>query len=125
MLAKLVRDKHEIALFNYTKESNRVEGTVETAISWSIDCGAALDTKHFADVTVKWDGCSHFEFNGQDGDGCYYHICGISNYLLYIKVMAFIYEVMTKEIENYDEVKEFSEFKKLGILSDCIIEYIQ
>lgn len=125
MLAKLIQDKYEIASFNYTKESNRIEGTVETAVGWSIDCGEAIESEYFADVTVKWDGCSHFEFKGQDGVDSYYHICGINNYLLYIRVMAFIYEVMTKEIENYNEVEEFEKFKKLNILESCSIEYIE
>lgn len=45
----------------------------------------------YCEITVKWDGCSHFYFGEKDEDG-YLHICGVHAYIKHISLMRWIYD---------------------------------
>ncbi len=109
-----------------------VSGTIKRTISWSID-KEPLEDEFFAELSVKWDGCSHFwfygedyikEFNNKDG---YYHICGIGGYFNFLRTMHFAYEVMVDHvgINKIDEREELEDLRKLGLLDGYTIEYIE
>lgn len=107
-----------------------VSGEIEYVHSWDVDY-KPIGSDFFASVTVKWDGCSHFTFLGEDykdeksPDG-YYHICGINNYIDFMRQLHFAYEVMVEivGIERIDEKEELQELRKLGLLEGYTIEYI-
>src|SRR5690606_5864663 len=109
-----------------------VSGTVKRVFSWEIG-GEPLEDELFAELSVKWDGCSHFWFYGEDykkelnnKDG-YYHICGISDYLGFLRTMHFAYEIMVNHvgINKIDEKEELEELRELGLLDGYTIEYIE
>ena len=44
----------------------------------------------FANGNIKWDGCSHWYFNGEDrNNSAYYHICGCECYIQHVFNMIF------------------------------------
>lgn len=104
----------------------RVSGEVLIPHTWNKDEPCEYD--YFADVDVKWDGCSHFDFNGENypeyKDG-YYHICGGHSYLMFIRTMAFISEVARITMDKYqEETAEFNLIRNLNLLNEYTIEKI-
>ncbi|WP_155484530.1 hypothetical protein [Paraclostridium sordellii] len=125
----VLKDSNELIICEYRiRKINevRLSGEVFIPHSWYND--EPCDYEYFADVDVKWDGCSHFNFNGEDypidKDG-YYHICGGHSYLMFIKTMAFITEVARITIEGYDEdTADFNLIRNLNLLDGYTIEKI-
>ena len=87
--------------------------------------------KLFAQVAIKWDGCSHFWFAGEDSENeeependSYYHVCGISDYFIFTRTMFFLYEVMVNHvgIDKISELDQYNKYKSLGILDGCSID---
>lgn len=109
-----------------------VKGRIQQVIAWELD-GTPLDMEFFADFTVKWDGCSHFTFSGQDTleakgqedlDG-YYHICGIRDYLSFMRNMVFAYTIMKEYVDKLDfhEEEAYEDMMGMGLLDDFKIIY--
>lgn len=88
-----------------------------------------------AEAVIKWDGCSHWYFNGEDSlnkdlsvedkNDAYYHLCGFYIYSRFIMGILFAYKLATMKIENFDkdkkyDYKPFKRFEKL--LDDYTIE---
>jgi hypothetical protein len=102
-------------------------GEIRQYISWDMD-GTPYESEFFADVNVKWDGCSHFRFHGEDfpnDKDSYYHICGIHSYIDFMRMFVFAYEVMVEHvgIEQMDEKEEYRQLQKLNLLDGYTIEY--
>ena len=75
----------------------------------------------FADVSFKWDGCTHWRFNGEDFEddknaSGYYHICGAQNFIEHLVINCFIWKAIS---EVYIRHKENKEYSKEVFLSEC------
>ena len=124
---------HVIATYTQTKNYDvSLYGEVKIVNSWE-ENGKPNETGFFADVTVKWDGCSHFYFYGEDytkeneEKDSYYHICGVPYYIKFMRVLTFIYELMVKHVgyERILEKEEYEELKQLNLLEDFEIKYYE
>jgi hypothetical protein len=123
-----------IAIFERDKNYKAsIAGTIKKAIAWNDD-GSPYETEFFANVSVKWDGCSHFWFCGEDYNDkstdirdAYYHICGIDSYIDFMRILVFVYEIMVKHVgyNNILEKEEYEELKKLNLLDGYTIKYYE
>lgn len=128
----LLKDKDGLTIAVYEKDNTSYEvstgGAIVRAFVWDED-GNPVETEFFAKLSVKWDGCSHFNFFGEDyhsGDkDSYYHICGVSNYIDFMRIMAFAYEIMVEHVgyDRIDEKEELENLRNLGLLKDYKIIY--
>lgn len=50
--------------------------------------GKPCETEAYLSCTIKWDGCSHFNF----GDGGYLHLCGGEYFFLHCALMRRLFE---------------------------------
>lgn len=103
-----------------------ISGQLEQVISWEGD-GQPYEKEYFASVTVKWDGCSHFHFTGEDrhdGDS-YYHICGVGSYISHMRMLHFAYAIMVEYVGGADilEAYEYRMLQELGLLEGFEIKY--
>lgn len=51
--------------------------------------------------TIKWDGCCHITFGGEDKDG-YIHLCGKGCFDNHVKVMNALWDICSKRIKRFD-----------------------
>jgi len=132
--AKLIdKEGRVVATYIQTdKYEMSTSGEVRNTISWCE--GEIYNSEFFAHVNVKWDGCSHIRFYGEDyvdeesGDkDSYYHICGITSYIQFMRLLVFSYEIMIKHVgwENVLEKEEYGELSKLNLLDGYKIEYFE
>lgn len=103
---------------------NSISSNVFQVISWK-ENNIICESKYFADVFIKYDGCSHWNFKGEDyiinpeeGEDmidAYYHICGVKGYKLFIIGILFAFKVATLRSKYFDpdEIKDFKEFEFL------------
>ena len=133
--AELIDLKNNHIIATYIQTDNyevSLSGIVHIANSWE-ENGKPYETEFFADVIVKWDGCSHFYFYGEDytkeneEKDSYYHICGVPYYIKFMRVMAFIYELMVNHVgyERILEKEEYDELKQLKLLDGFEIRYYE
>lgn len=124
-------NKYPIARMVYSIGEAHIEGTCYEPISFGMN-NEIIEEQFFAEFSVKWDGCSHIYFYGQDYSDddhvadSYYHICGAIDYLRHIKTMQFFLEVAEKSLGdrfNGLEKKQLEDMRKLGLLKDCSIQY--
>lgn len=135
MKAELIdRDECVKAIYELsTVNEASVIGNIYTICGWEIDFKTPIDKIFFAEAYIKWDGCSHFNFFGEDyteGDketvNSYYHICGIYSYLEFMRTMLFGYEVMAHYVgDNILEKEEYKEIKELNLLKEYSIRYYE
>lgn len=112
-------EEHEYALM----------GTLKKCISWECNENRApMDYMLMAKFSVKWDGCSHFWFHGEDcelnenGDvvgeeDAYYHICGFNEYINFSRGMVFAYKVAMSEVTEFSDCKS-KEYENMKFLLD-------
>lgn len=99
------------------------------------DKGGVQYEDFIAEAVIKWDGCSHWYFNGEDSlkenlpvedkIDAYYHLCGFNIYGTFIMGILFAYKLATMKIENFikDEGYDYKEFKRFEkLLDDYTIE---
>jgi len=96
-----------VSIFKIKEHDLNVTGDIYNVTGWDME-NKPCEFEYFANVYVKWDGCSHFRFKGEDfnietdklNDGdeadSYYHICGLDNYIDFSMTLYFAYVVMTK-----------------------------
>ena len=48
-----------------------------------------LDEEFVCESWVKWDGCGHFNFYGEDRVDSYYHLCGDDSLYMHFILVAF------------------------------------
>lgn len=126
MKFKLIEDGSIISILKVKKlESYCLEAEVCKAISWD-ENGEVLEEEFFAEVYIKWDGCSHIYFKGEDKKDSYYHLCGGVYFIEHMQTMAFIAKVAKENIKNFeDEYGNFSSIEKYNILEGCKIERVE
>lgn len=124
--AKLIENDSGYAIATYEQSEEyelSADGIIREVISWDCDSGKQYETMFFANVTVKWDGCSHIRFYGEDyidqdtGDkDSYYHLCGVKPYINFMRLLVFAYEIMVEHV-GYEKVLEKVEYKELKQLN--------
>lgn len=109
-----------------------LDATVRQVKSWDMK-KEPIEYKFFADVYIKFDGCTFFNFRGQDyvvetskGEDSYYHICGLRNYNSFMVTMLFVYDVMVKTIglSNIYERSEYTDMLDTGVFNDYKINIL-
>lgn len=134
--AKLIKDEDGYVIATFEQVNNyelSTDGVIREAVTWDGDTGDPIDTNFFARTNVKWDGCSHINFNGEkyidtqlgEGNRSYYHLCGVESYLNFMRLLVFAYELMVEHVgyENVLEKEEYEELKQLGLLKGYSIVF--
>lgn len=76
-----------------------IDGTAYIVNSWTTDDNGneiVYERNFFANFSIKFDGCSHFYFTGEEGGddtSSYYHICGKSSYMNHLTTMVAIHKI--------------------------------
>lgn len=68
--------------------------------SWTTD-NIPSDYEKYLNGTIKWDGCSHIWFGGEDRDG-YLHLCGKHYFDKHCKLLQAMWDICSKRIEDFD-----------------------
>lgn len=99
-----------------------VDGTLKTVVAWELN-GKVSETNFLTKISVKWDGCSHAWFNGEDycesdGDSetcdSYYHLCGIGDYFAFTRGLIFAFFAASECIELCEyELKKMNDCKDI------------
>ena len=83
-----------------------VSGDCFVPYSWCND-KTIFEEYFFADMTCKWDGCTHWMFRGEDynsetdqNEDCYYHICGEHYFQRHIRTMCFVWKIVSDIMES-------------------------
>ncbi|OME54017.1 hypothetical protein BSK59_15665 [Paenibacillus odorifer] len=110
-----------------------ISGYIYEVVSWIAD-DTPWEIDFYCHFLIKWDGCSHFRFYGEDytiTNGmesrmeAYYHLCGASSFIQHMRLMAFAYELkvvkcgMSKTLNG--EEKDYEAIKALGLLNGYTI----
>ena len=131
----ILKDSENRPFYKLTLEevdSHYISGFAEEIVSWGKDCVFdTYETLYFADFYIKWDGCSHWNFRGEDyckeskEIDSYYHICGAYSYKNFIIGLLFVFDVASKYISRFDsdEIGIYKQFNQL--LNDYIIEEVE
>lgn len=100
------------------------DGEIHIVTAWNLD-DSPYHTDFFAEMFVKWDGCSHFYFYGDDylntkKADSYYHICGAYDLVNHMRMLVFAYEVMVEHVgySNVLEIGELEELRKLNLINE-------
>ena len=93
------------------REGHYIEGNAREYCSWD-ENETPLGSSLHSEFCVKWDGCSHFYFKGEDEKDSYYHLCGFDSYKIHIVIIAAIYQIAHDSLENFDENEEFTDLLK-------------
>lgn len=133
--AKLIDNENDYVIATYEQTEDyemSADGVIQEAVSWDGDSGEPCEIKFFAGVMVKWDGCSHINFYGEDyidkdsGDkDSYYHLCGVGSYINFMRLLVFAYEIMVEHVgyEKVLEKEEYEELKQLNLLKGYSITF--
>jgi hypothetical protein len=110
MIYRLVDEEDNMPIFEFRSkyENPALNGQLYSVIGrYKVSNDYALDYEFMADVSIKWDNCSHWSFNGMDYTeendeiNGYYHICGGRSYINFIRGMTFAYELAKIKIEGF------------------------
>lgn len=126
MKFNLIEDGRVINTIKINELSNiSLRGEVYQAVSWDMEDNVC-EENFFANIYIKWDGCSHIYFEGEDKIDSYYHLCGGNYFIEHMQTLAFIVKVAKDNIEKYDdEIGRFSIIEKMNLLEDCRIEKVE
>ena len=106
-----IEDDCIVGKFEVDKADKRsVTGNCYSATGWLLDRREPIDWDFIADVYCKWDSCTHWNFRGEDydpeinkdepGDN-YYHLCGEEYFTNHIRMMCFVWVVVSSIMEMY------------------------
>lgn len=124
-----------IAKFEFEADPSII-GKCWSAIGWIGDDDTPVEWEFVADVYCKWDGCTHWNFWGEDYDpeidnkeekDSYYHLCGCHCFANHIRYMCFIWKVsemvLSKSVgtDDYYDSEEIKNLIEL-MLKDYTIE---
>lgn len=94
------KDGEILAKFEQGANGSYLDGSCYECISWDASTGEPFDWEFFANVYCKWDGCTHWYFNGTDYDpevgessDSYYHLCGSHSFTHFIRIMCFLWKL--------------------------------
>lgn len=68
--------------------------------SWEMD-NTPSDFEKYLNGSIKWDGCSHIWFGGEDKDG-YLHLCGKHYFDKHCNLLQAIWDICSKRIKSFD-----------------------
>ena len=126
-----VEDKTCFFEFRQTELSEAyIIGDLYSVEGWTADFTIPTDYSFVTSAYIKWDGCSHFNFYGEDyskGDkekNSYYHICGKGSYYQFMLGIAFMYALGARYIEKAD-LDEFDDNEILRFIAGCEIIEIE
>lgn len=93
---------YTVSKIEVTDNDRCLIGNCYQAVSWSTD-KTPLDWHFVTGVYCKFDGCTHWNFFGEDYDpeiygqgdkiDAYYHICGPECFIEHIRNMCFVWKV--------------------------------
>lgn len=84
-------------------KSHYMNGVVYEVTAWSgNETKEPVEVEQYMDVYIKWDGCSHYTFGEEGGNG-YLHLCGAEYIERHCKAVKAVYEYASKVIEAFDE----------------------
>jgi hypothetical protein len=124
MVYRLIDEEDNMPIFEFRAkyENPALNGQLYSVIGYyKVFNDYVLDYEFMADVSIKWDNCSHWWFNGMDYTeendeiNGYYHICGGRGYIEFIRGMAFVYELAKIKIGSFSV--EFSEYELIEELN--------
>jgi len=105
----LVDDKdYIIARYEFdVVENHWLQGKIYSVIAWDDD--GICDEEFFAEMIIKWDECSHWNFYGEDYDpniensnDSYYHICGNYSYNNFLNIIIGAYNIAKEHYDKYN-----------------------
>ncbi len=113
MLKAELINKHDdvVAIVRQTENWDySLNGIISLVTSWDLN-GKPSNEEFLANCFIKWDGCSHFWYKGQDFPYeeevyPYYHECGLNYYYLNFVAKLFAFEVAKhymKDIQSMDD----------------------
>ena len=86
----------------YKRGTHSIMGYCYSVVSWNLD-GTPYEFEFIADVYLKWDACTHWNFYGEDYDpeidkeqreqDSYYHLCGAHTFMRHIQCMCFVWKL--------------------------------
>lgn len=122
-----------------------VTGKCYEATSWDAKTGEVYSWLFHSGVYCKWDGCTHWNFKGEDYDpeidgseDSYYHLCGEYSFNRHIQLMCFVWKLVATLMiarnkeenniqldieENYFELSVTKDLVEL-MLDGCTIELV-
>ena len=104
-------------------------GVLTIPYSWHSD--GYCEESFLAEFSIKWDGCSHFHYYGEDYTeeeeaDSYYHECGLNEYYKQFIAKLFAFEVARhymKDIEHMDDDLFYIGIDRVNILDSYDIKY--
>lgn len=128
-------DENEYAIYEFRVDDKDgwLSGTLWEINGWDLNNNPS-SYNFMADICIKWDLCSHWNFYGEDyfkfEDGeeteqdSYYHICGGRNYIDFMRGMSFVCELAKMNIDCCDN-KEFDIVLSLNLLDGLKIVEVE
>lgn len=106
----LNRNDEVISVLYVTDEqwSHSLSGIVYAVSSWNGDDMTPLfpmEASFIGSFTIKFDGCSHWSFFGEDTPAkkdSYYHLCGLTSYYKHFISQIFAFECAKRWTESKD-----------------------
>lgn len=129
--AELIDKKgYVVAVVRQIEEySHALGGMISIPTSWSVD--GSYGEEFLASFSIKWDGCSHFWYYGQDFPYDeeiypYYHECGLNEYYKQFVAKLFAFEVAKHHMK--DNAKHMDDdlyinIPRINVLDSYIIKY--
>jgi len=87
-------------------EKSWFEGRTFIAVSWSLDDRSVCEWLFHSNNYIKFDGCSHWWFHGEDCTNdeseidTYYHLCGLHDVLDHMRAFAFTIKCAEKWLNS-------------------------
>ena len=108
-------------------------GHCYSCVSWDADNNIPLEYLFVTDAYCKWDGCTHWNFCGEDYNdddpiNAYYHLCGDLCFRDHIRYMCFVWKLASMLIVN-EHYQEYTDTEYLGnpetqALIDLMLNYV-
>jgi len=104
-------------------------GIISIPVSWNL-YDDSYGEEFFAKFSIKWDGCSHFWYYGQDYPYDkelypYYHECGLNDYYKYFVAKLFAFEVAKYYMKDVADMDDdlYNTIDRVNILDFYTIRY--
>jgi hypothetical protein len=104
-------------------------GIISIPSSWSL-YDDSYGEEFFADFSIKWDGCSHFWYNGtnypyDDELYPYYHECGLNSIYKYFIAKLFAWEVAKYYLRDKADLDDdlYIKVPKINVLEKYTVRY--
>lgn len=94
-----LKDEEKIVAKFVFDDVDYFEGACYECVNWFCDEQYTPSRWLFhSSVYAKWDGCTHWNFYGEDFDeglneSSYYHLCGHCNFENHIRLMCFVWKL--------------------------------